>query len=435
MLYYSKLVGKPIIDKDNKRIGYVKDLGFIDRERYALISGIVVEINKIKEMIPWKYILEIGDKPGDSYPLEIYLNEEIKKIKFCDICNKTLKEVMDKQLMDISGARVIRVNDILLGQTGSKMIIVGVDISTRGLLRRIGLGFLAIKKQEDIILWKDVAPLSEDIKGIQLKVKRERINKLHPAEIADMIRDLNLEEKEMIFNTLDKQKAAETLLTSQPADQMSFFKTLSFKKLAKMLETLPNDDAAAILNMMPSVNNVKVLRQMKPGIAAKVKRVLSYDKRTAGSLMSTRFLTIPEGFTIKKTIEYIKKEMPKPRHVFYLYVKSNDNKLKGVISLRDLILARPDQEISKLVKRDVITVNVDSDIDDVFNIMSKYSLLALPVTDKDKKIVGIIRVNNIIEAMIPNRIKKQRISKAKKLNNNQVNGNNNTNNHTSNNKD
>ncbi|VVB77957.1 MgtE intracellular N domain protein [uncultured archaeon] len=418
MLYYSKLIGKPVIDKTNRRIGYVKDLAFTDKDRYAIISGVVIEVNGIKEMIPWKYILEIGDKPKDPSPIEIYLNEEFKKVKFCDVCNKTLKEVIDKQLMDINGARVIRVNDILLGRTGNKLIIVGVDISTKGLLRRLGLGFIPLKKQEDIILWKDVAQLSDDKKGIKLKVKRERINKLHPAEIADMIRDLNLEEKQMIFNSLDRQKAAETLLTSQPDDQRTFFKTLTFKKLAKMLETLPNDDAAAILNMMPSVNNVKVLRLMKPGISAKVKKVLSYEKRTAGSLMSTRFLSIPEGFTIKKSMEYIRKEMPKPRHVFYLYVKSKDNRLKGVISLRDLILAKPGDEVSKLIKRDIMTVNVDSDLDEVFNIMSKYSLLALPVIDKDKKIVGIIRVNNIIEAMIPERIKTQRISKYKRLVNN-----------------
>ena len=418
MVYYSELIGKPIIDKKNKKIGVIKDFSFIDKSRYATISGIVFNIKGSKKTIPLKYVSEIGDKPDDPFPLGVYLNEELDKLKLSEICDKTLSEVIDKQLMDINGARIIRVNDILLGQRLDKLIIVGVDISTKGLFRRLGLGFLPFKIQEHIILWKDVAPLSEDSKGIKLKVKMDRINELHPAEIADMIRDLNLEEKEMFFNSLDKEKAAETLLTSQPDVQKSFFKTLSFNKLAKLLETLPTDDAAAILKMMPTINNIKVLRAMKPGIAAKVKKILSYEKKTAGSLMSTGFLTIPEHLKVKNAIAYLRKEMPKPKNVFYIYVQDKNTKeLKGIISPRDLILSKPDDEISKILKKDIVTVNENSDIDDVFNLMSKYALLALPVLDKDKKIVGVIRINDILEVMVPRRIKKQRILKPKKLNN------------------
>lgn len=418
MVYYSQLISEPVIDKNNKKIGVVKDLCFTDKSRYAIISGIVLEINKSRKIIPWKYIFEIREKSQKSFPIGIYLNEELGKIKFSQISDKTLIEVIDKQLMDINGARIIRVNDILLGQKLNNLIIVGVDISTKGLFRRLGLGFLPFKIEEQIILWKDVAPLSQDMKGIKLKVKMDRINQLHPAEIADMIRDLNIEEKEMFFNSLDRQKAAETLLTSQPDVQKTFFKTLSIKKIAKMLETLPADDAAAILTMMPSINNIKVLRQMKPGIAAKIKKILSYGRETAGSLMATRFLTIPAHLNVKKAIEYLRKEMPKPKHVFYIYVEDKDKKLIGITSLRDLVLARPNELVYKIIKRDVITVNEDSDIDEVFNLMSKYALLALPVLDKEKKIVGVVRANDILEVMVPRRIKKQRILKLKKLNNN-----------------
>jgi len=415
MVYYSDLLGKPIIDNKNKKIGVIKDFSFIDKSRYGIISGIVINIRGSKKIIPWKYVSEIGDKPEDPFPLGIYLNVEFGSIKFCDSYDKTLREVIDKQLMDINGARIIRVNDILLGQRLNNLIIVGVDTSTKGLFRRLGLGFLPFKIEEQIILWKDVAPLSKDTKNIKLKVKMDRINELHPAEIADMIRDLNLEEKEMFFNSLDKEKAAEALLTSQPDIQKSFFKTLSINKLAKMLETLPNDDAAAILKMMPTVNNIRVLRAMKPGIAAKIKKILSYDKKTAGSIMATRFLTIPEHLTVKNAIKYLKSKMPEPKHIFYIYIEGKDKELKGIVSLRDLILAKPEDYISNIINKDIITINVDTDIDDVFNLMSKYTLLALPVLDKDKKIVGVIRINDILETMIPRKLKKQRIMKHKKL--------------------
>jgi len=418
MVYYSELLGKPILDKGNKKIGKVKDFCFADRARYAIVIGIIFDLNGLKKMIPWENILEIGDKSEDPFPIGVYLNKELNSLKFYEPCGSMMHDIIDKQLMDIDGARVIRVNDILLGRTGNKFIIVGVDTSTKGLLRRIGLGFFAKKIQEHIILWKDVAPISQDIKNLQLKIKRERINQLHPAEIADLIRDLSLEEKEMMFNTLSNEKAAETLLKSTPDVQKSFFKTISLKKIASMLETLPVEDAAAILTMMPTINNKKVLRLIKPGISARIKKILSYEKKTAGALMSTRFLTIPEGLTAREAIEYVRVEMPKPKHIFYLYVQSKERELKGIISLRELIVAKPETEITRILKRDIITVHEDTNTDDVFNLMLKYSLLALPVIDKNKKIVGVIRINDIMELMVPRKIKKQRILRHRKLNKN-----------------
>lgn len=423
MVYYSELIGRPVFDKEKKKIGKVSDFSFFDGSRYASISSVVLLVNKTKKIIAWNYVQEIKEKQNYATPASIYLNREIQKIRFSENKGKLLNEIMDKQLIDINGARVIRVNDILLGKVGKKLAIIGVDISTKGLMRRIGLDILFPKNTEHIILWKDVAPLSEDIQNLKLKVKRDRINELHPAEIADLIRDLSLEEKEMFFNTLSKEKAAKALLSSQPEIQKTVFRTLSLKKLALMLETLPTNEAAAILNMMPTVNNIKVLRLMKPGIAAKIKKILSYKERTAGSLMSTRFLAILEGLKVKKAISLIRKEMPHPRHIFYLYVKNKEGELVGVISLRDLLLAKQDAYVSEIVRKDVITVNIDTDIDDVFNLMSKYSLLAFPVVDKDKKIVGVIRVNDILEIMTPKRIKKRRLRhRANKITQKQDNG-------------
>lgn len=178
---------------------------------------------------------------------------------------------------------------------------------------------------------------------------------------------------------------------------------------------MPSDDSAALLEMMPTFTSEKVLKLIKPGIAAKIKKFHEYDKKTAGSLMTTRFLNIPKGLNVREAIKYIKKESPHPKHVFYLYVEGENKELKGIISLRDLLLANPNDRISIMTRMNIITVNVNTDIEEVFNLMSKYSLLALPVLDKGKKIVGVIRINDILEVMVPNRIKKQRIIHTKKL--------------------
>lgn len=233
MVYYSELIGKRIIDKNHKKVGHVKDLCFIDGSRYAKISGIIIKYKGDLKKISWKNVLEIGDDPNAPYPFSIYLNQEFKHVRLRHIKENVLHTIIDKQLIDINGARVIRVNDILLGQSGKKLILVGVDVSTKGLMKRLGLGFVPLRIHEHIIPWKDVAPLSDDIKDLKLKVKRDRLNELHPAELADMIRDLNLEEKTMFFNTLDKEKAATALLTSQPEVQKTFLKSLSLKKYCK----------------------------------------------------------------------------------------------------------------------------------------------------------------------------------------------------------
>jgi len=426
MVYYSELTGKPIFDSKMRKISAVRDFCFVDGARYANISGILCFIGGIKKIISWKYVLEVGNYihefNGDRkekkdkeriFPFGIYLNCEIEKIKFSEfsVNEAVLNNLIDKQLIDINGARIIRVNDVLLGKIGNKFAVVGVDVSAKGIARRLGFAKFMPHMHEHIILWKDVAPVAKDMKNLKLKVKKERINKMHPADIADMIRDLNLEEKVLVFNTLSKEKAAVTLLKSQPEIQKSVFRTLSFRKLASLLETLPNDEAAALLDLMPTIQNEKVLGQMKPGISARIKKILNYRERTAGSLMSTKFLSIPENLSIKQAIVLIRKELPNPRHVSYIYIRDKEGTLKGFISLRDLIISRQRQKISEIIKKDIITVHENTDIDEVFNLMSKYGLLALPVIDKQKKILGIIRANDILELMIPERIKKQRIPK------------------------
>jgi len=205
------------------------------------------------------------------------------------------------------------------------------------------------------------------------------------------------------------------LLGAQPDIQKTFFKSISLKKIASLLETLPSNEAASILEMMPAVHNKNILRIMKPGIAAKVRKVLSYEQETAGSLMSTRFFTINQDFSVKRAINFVKHEMPNPRHIFYIYVKGNTGELKGVVSLRDLILANPNKKISDILRKDIIHINVNTYADDIFNLMSKYGLLAIPVVDKQKNIVGVIRVNDVLKVMIPSNIKKQRIIKHKKI--------------------
>jgi magnesium transporter len=416
MVYFSELLGKEIYDIKKKKVGVVRDFCFKDAVRYAKITGIIINDNRDMKL-SWKYVAGLGDYEKDPLPFSIYLNVSEKNLKLAKVVNSKVSDILDKQIIDVNGARVVRVNDVLLGKVGRSLAVIGVSIGTQGLFRRLGVNWLANKSKEHIIMWKDVAPLSTDIKNLQIKQRSERINELHASEIASLIKDLTLEEKLMLFNNLSQEKAAKTLLKSQPEVRQGVFKTLSMKKIASLLEIMPSHEAAAILSMMPLVHNSKVLKLMKPGIADKIGKLLQYDKRTAGALMSTRYIAISENFNVNDLTELIKKLRPQSRHIHYIYITDDFGKLKGVVSMKYVVMSEKDAPIKDIMKTDVITVSPKTDIDDVFNIITRYDLTAVPVVDKEKKLLGVIRVHDMFEILVPSRIK-NRIIKAKRLSSN-----------------
>jgi CBS domain-containing protein len=413
MVYFSQLIGKPVVAKDFRVIGKLMDLTFIDGYKYAKISAIVCSTKKGIKKIPWRYVIELGDKINDTrFKVGIYLNAIEQELKYSRREELSLQEILDKQILDVDGARIIRVNDVLLGEIEGKFCVVGVDVSTKGIFRRLGLfryvGELLPILDEHIIPWEYVEPLHKHVGELQVRCKRDKLIDLHPADLADMMHDLSADEQVLIFNCLDNKKAAETLIASHPEVRKSVFRGMRVKRIAELLENMSYDEAATILMLMPLIKNEMVLRLMKRESAENIKRILSYDKRSAGAIMSTDFLTIPDYFTVKETISFLKKKMPQPSKIHYFYVKDKGNNLVGIISLRDIVLSNPKSNISSLTKRNVIAVKISTRADEVFNLMNKYRLLALPVLDNGK-IVGVIRISDALNALLPLSIKKQRI--------------------------
>jgi len=412
MVYFSEILGKGIFDINKNRIGVVKDLCFTDAQKYAQVLGIIID----NKMLPWRFVAGIGDNEADELPFSVYLNKEQKAIKFSEQKGTLVSQVLDKQIIDISGARIVRVNDILLGKLNNKFVIIGVSVSFHSILRRLGLPFIKLNQNNDhIILWKDVAPLSDNIGTLQVRQQSEKLNEMHPAEIADLIRDLNLEEKLMVFNNLSKEKAAKTLLSAQPEVRESVFKTLSLKRIVCLLELMPVHESASILSLMPSIYAEKVFKVMKPGISAKIQKMLKYDRKTAGAFMSTRFISLPYESTVNSATEIIRKIMPMQKHSGYLYLINKDEILKGVVSLRDILLAKKETRVSKIMKKDIITVKPSTNINDIFNLMSKYELSILPVVDNNNKMLGVIRMHDLFDTLIPHRIRRERILRLKNI--------------------
>lgn len=414
MVFYSELIGKPVIAKDFKVVGKLKDLSFVDGFKYAKISAIICATKNGVKKIPWRYVVELGDKINDTrFKVGVYLNSLESELKYDKSGGLLLSSILDKQLVDVSGARIIRVNDIVLGEIEGNFCVVGVDVSTRGVLRRLGfLGrvsrYLPIP-EENFIPWEYVEPLNKNVGEIHVKCKMDKLVNLHPADLADMMHDLSAEEQVLVFNSLDKKRAAETLLVSHPEVKKSVFRGMNIKRIAELLENMSYNEAAMVLRLMPLIKNEAVLRLMKKESAKEIKKILSYSKSSAGAIMSTEFFSIPDTFTVKQAISFLRRKMPSANRVNYLYVKNKEGNLIGIISLRDIVLSNSRTRVSSLIKKSILSVKINTPADDVFNILNKYKLLALPVLDNNGKIVGVIRLTNALNALLPSSIKKQRI--------------------------
>ncbi|MFH1248825.1 MAG: CBS domain-containing protein [archaeon] len=414
MVYYSQLIGKPVIDKNFRVIGRVRDLAFIDGYKSAKISAIICQTKKGVKKIPWHHVVEIGDKINDTrFKVGVYLNEIESDLRYLNRQDISLNSILDKQIVDVDGVRIIRVNDILLGEIEGKFCVVGVDVSTKGIFRRLGfwkyLGELIPILEEHIIPWQYVEPLNSGSCELHVKCKMDKMVDLHPADIADMMNDLSLDERVFLFNSIDKKKAAETLIVSHPDIKRSVFKAMSSKNLAEILESMSYSEAAAVLTLMPSIRNEEVLKKMKKESAYHIQKILSYEKSTAGSIMSTEFLTIPDSFTVSQTIAFLRKKMPKPSKIHYFYVSDKEGNLVGILSLRDLVIGDKNAKVSAILRKNLITLDVQTPLDEAFNLLNKYKLLALPVVSKAGAIVGVIRISDALNALLPLGIKKQRI--------------------------
>ncbi len=414
MVYYSQLIGKPVIAKDFKVVGRLRDLSFVDGYKHARICSLVCATRRGIRQIPWRYVVELGDKVNDTrFRVGIYLSALESELRYGKRKELLLSSILDKQIVDVNGARIIRVNDILLGEIAGNFCIVGADVSTRGVLRRLGFvgtvgKFLPIPK-ENFIPWEYVEPLHKHGGELRVRCGTDKLVNIHPADLADMMHDLSADERVLVFNCLDRKKAAETLIVSNPEVRKSVFRGMSIRRIAELLGNMSHNEAATILKLMPLIKNEVILRLMNRESAKNIRKVLSYSESSAGAIMSTEFLTILDNFTVEQAISLLRKRMPSANRVHYLYVKNKEGQLIGVISLRDIVLSTLQTRVSSLIKRGIITVKIDTPADEVFNIMNKYRLLALPVLDNEGRIVGVIRLTNALNALLPLSIKKQRI--------------------------
>jgi CBS domain-containing protein len=406
-LYLSDFIKKPVLSPKGERIGKLKDVIVSSDHSYPIIKALKVNTTGKKTInISWRYVGNLGKEINLKYPLE-----EIKayKIQKHDII--LLKDVMDRQVVDIEGKKIRRVNDIKISPTNGHYHVIGVDIGVNGILRRLSLNRIAkplgITSNEDLISWKDIDPLESDYSKVKLKVPKQKIKKLHPADMAEIVDQLGLNESLNILNSLDDESAADTLEEVSPERQVSLLEGMDSQRAAEILDEMSPDDAADVLADLPDEKAEELLDLMEPEESDDLRKLLEYPENTAGGIMTTEFAYVDQDLTVKSVLDSLRHMAEDVETIYYVYIISKKGDLVGVISLRDILLSEPESKVSEFMHTHIIKADVMEEQHEVAQKIAKYNLIALPVVEDETKLRGIITVDDAIDIVLPTAWKKR----------------------------
>lgn len=406
-LFLSELLGRKIVDPTGLPLGRVQDLVGNIGETYPPVADILLRLEKDKKTVlfPWRRIIEVGGtivaetlRPEDFRepalrPGEILLKETL----------------LDKQVVDTDGAKIRRVNDLQFLQAHRMLHLVHVDVGFHGLLRRVGLerpiGFLLrvlfdYAMPDQLIAWKFVQPLaSPDL--LRLTVAQNRLAQLHPADLADIIEELDIHQRTAVFGSLDVETAAETLEETDPKIQVSLIEGLSTANASDIIEEMSLSEAADLLGDLPKDRAEGILKEMEKDVADDMKELLAHPEEKAGGLMTTSYLSFNPSVKAGDAMDRIRLEAEDMDLIYYIYVLDGEEKILGVLTLRDLLVAPPATELAKLMDERVVSVNIEEKKDRIADDFAKYGIMAMPVVDDEERMKGVILFKNLLEVVAP----------------------------------
>jgi magnesium transporter len=410
MLYLSQAIGRPVLDGNGEPIGKVADLLVAVGERYPPVTGLVVSTDRREIFVPWQ---SVGAVDANGARLTTF-TLDLGRFRQRPDEIRLAVDLLDKQIVDIDGHKVVRVNDIRLDEIEGQLRLVAVDVGTAGLLRRLGTRFpeivargLRMPVQERYIDWEDVDPVETSIASIKLRVPHAGLAELHPADLASIIDQLAPKDRAGVLASLNDEAVADAIEEMEPDTQVEVIEDLEPARAADILEEMSPDDAADLVADLSDEAREEILALMERDEAAEVQELLGYPEDSAGGIMTTEFVAVPASLSAGQTIDRLRELEPDAETIYYVYVTDDDGRLVGVLSLRDLIVAAPGTPISEVMIPEPVAVGVLSDQEEVAHVVARYNLLAVPVVDRDGRLAGIVTVDDAMDSILPTAWKKR----------------------------
>jgi CBS domain-containing protein len=401
MLYLSQVLGRPIRDLEGERVATINDVIVrLGADDHPPVTGFVARYRRRNFFLP-RWRIALFNDHGARLNSDIL---DLRPFKRREDEVLLARDVLDKQLIDVDGKRVVRVNDVQLIEAAGEFRVTGADVSLQGLWRRLApKGFVGAGRAVEVIDWKDVGYLATDVGGVRLKSSSDKLARLHPVEIARLAESLSYHHGSEIVEALDDEIAAETLEEMPAESQARIINEMDEERAADILEWMSPDEAADVLGDLPEEKAEDLLNRMETEEQADVAELLPYEDDTAGGLMTTEFVTLPRALTVGEALARLREMAETPNMIYYLYVVEEEGswKLCGVIALRSLILADPGAPLEEVMREEFQTAHADDAAKDVAQKIAEYNLLALPVVDEAGDILGIITVDDAMEMLLP----------------------------------
>ncbi len=404
MFLLSKLLGSTVRDSEDKCTGSLHDLVVCCKQAYPRVSFLAIRRRGRTLYAPWEAVGSIEE------------SGTILRIRSDDLVERELTQeelplaasFLDKQLVDTDGRKVIRVNDIQILRTGSLMHAVAVDVSSDAILRRVGLAKVSERlakgrqrPKPHLIDWKNVDLEHTTEAAVHLAVPRTKLELLHPADIAELVHQLSPEERAAVFDVLEDDLAADAFEELHPTYQTSLLLDLDDEKASDILNEMAPDAAADLLADLPEERRQSFIAKMERENAEDLRELLSYPENSAGGIMTTDYAWARLDDTVPEVIARLRDQAKEAETIYYIYVIDRSEHLRGVFSLRDLLITSPEKRVRDFMTENPVSVRTDASEEEVTNMISKYNLLALPVVGDEDKLHGIITIDDAIDLVLP----------------------------------
>ena len=395
MIFLASILDQPIQGKTGEVIGKLDDLIVRLDQHYPTLSGLVVRDGRRRFFVTALHLqalngsTKLASSTVDLQPFARRDGEVLLR-----------QDVLDHQLIDVTGRRIVRVNDVQLAKVEGSFRVIGIDISPQALLRRLGPRALAGRiVGRQIIDWADAQYLASAA-PVQLKVSYDRLADLHPVDLARIVDALSYRESAEIVAALDNETAAETLEEVSDERLADLLEGMDQERAADILEEMTPAAAADALEDLADEVAEQLLARMEPEEAADVQAHLAFDEESAGRIMTTDFVSIPASATVGDALAAVRalEEVPDP--LLAVYVTGPDS-LLGLVRLRNLILADPATPVTEVMDGDLPTVHPEDRAEDAARVLAEYNLLAVPVLDEGGRMLGIVTVDDALAVLLP----------------------------------
>ena len=406
LLFFTELLGMPVLDRTGRRIGRVRDAALVPLVHPSRIDRFLMGGADAWLTIRYDQIETIVFGRGISLS-----DEQLTPYHDDEYMLRIGRDLLDQQIIDVNGRKVVRVNDVTLGvlNDGARDILTAqdVDVGIRSIFRRVFQGVLPSRwirrLQEAIppnsIRWEFCNVVEQDpLRRLRLNISYEKLERLHPADLADIVEELSPAEREAIFATIDSEAAADALTEVDPKMQVSILESLEPEKAADIVEEMAPDEAADLLSELEDETSEEILDEMDSEPKTEVRELLEFDEDTAGGLMNTEFVALPENGSVKDAVAALKGNEDLLEVLNTMFLTDAEGRPTAAVPLARLFIAS-EGRLMDLASENLVKVTVDEKQDRVTELFDKYNLLTLPVVDEDGKLAGVITADDIISVL------------------------------------